>query len=487
VQPRYVPPSGLVLQRDFPVNKLGKGPKRVVTLWRKLYSRDTPECPLVLFSFAEGIATSYVQSKSAVADMGIHCSCWSQVLFLNTGSNWLIEDAYKAFQCHIMNFPTIVHHIKFVSSLPVAMLQAWHETPAQPNECLEAHPQMVKALEMASAKLFAPTANAAGENGSAENQRALATLKMAQVFPLDEDSGHMWPTLVSSEMLFSGLSSDVPPFAYSMRQARDVNRGCIRLLEMLGMNYRPSFEQVIRWLEILREKFGTSVLPEQELTAAITLVKIAFSERNYVSVEIQPQELAKCPLPDKGGILSSPTAMVFDDAPWLKSRLDTTKLPLVHPNISDECAAWYGVVPLSKGIKEIPDEVTPLDESLVPAEVRKSLELWTHNISSTAFRYSVLRAGSHAHNKTARQFSEAQLSARLKALRRVRMVAAKNIKSKFLLTVSSSSPGEKGKDVTGASGGSPALLHAGPDVIASGQPSLFYVLYGDEETRGSRL
>lgn len=71
----------------------------------------------------------------------------------------------------------------------------------------------------------------------------------------------------------------------------------------------------------------------------------------------------------------------------------------MNKDISNDCATWFGVVPLSQAVREKPADVQPLSMDRVPADIGTSLALWTRNIRSAGFRSSVRRAGAHAHNK----------------------------------------------------------------------------------------
>ncbi|CAM9928879.1 unnamed protein product, partial [Sphacelaria rigidula] len=124
-------------------------------------------------------------------------------------------------------------------------------------------------------------------------------------------------------------------------------RSYVELLKALGVPEKFSPHDFIAVLRKLQAKSQGRPLDGYGLEMAVGMVrvlsKLSPAERARIDSEI-------ILVPEKNGPLLLPaTDLVYDDAPWLTSRLRQVNLRLVHPDVGDEVAKAVGV----RGLREM--------------------------------------------------------------------------------------------------------------------------------------
>ncbi len=495
LEPRFSPPASIVLSEHFdPTKVVSRSMRDLIIRWRKYYRPGNfEECPLTLFPFRG----NYVHfSRKTEFFSSMYCGSWSQVMILSSSegiSTYQLTKVEDLGTVDILTFPSIIEHIKLLASLPFEVLKNWHEQGFVESE---GYP-MKKMFHHAYAYLFVRMELHTMSNRSLDSLDSLdiQLKRLIGDFPfllLDEKRLNLsarawqWPTFVSPSQLFKQMKVDVPPYAFRVGNClSEVGYHASGLISALRLSDLPTFDQCLAWANTFYQHYASrgQVLQDQNLNTALGFIEMGY-QASFDSIyggddnlTLPPlHESLRFPTPDRHGRFHNPQKLVFDDAPWLKERVDYDKLPLIHGNIARKIAIWLGAQPMSLAICEVPAQVERLDDSSIPSFIMEKLTLWTRNLKSSGFRASVRRAGQHNQNKKGgdsnNQFKNDEVTRRLAALAGAKVEAASNISSRFTI------PTIDNLDVTLKNEGSPALLSFGHGVR---QPIMYLLLENDAQ------
>lgn len=106
------------------------------------------------------------------------------------------------------------------------------------------------------------------------------------------------------------------------------------LLELLGVKKEPSAADILRWLDDVAANEGVYRNDARTLSEA-GLVLTDKMLRLLSKLQITDEVLSNLLLPDVNRVLYPARRLVLNDAPWLSQRIDSSKLRICHPRISD--------------------------------------------------------------------------------------------------------------------------------------------------------
>lgn len=346
---------------------------------------------------------------------------------------------------------------------------------------------------------------------------------------------------IQASQLYGSIDEDIPPYAWSLSRAHRDVRLSSNLIEALKIERIPRYHTVHQWSADLAAQAGGHPLSADQLSTAVKIANVA---AKILTTLPQPSAhmihgaaaspaadgtdatgsdhnrpaLAGIYLPDKNGVLRLSTRdLFFDDAPWLDTRIDRSRVPLIHQKVSGSTALALGVRALSSAVREVVErrevELVGGRGSDTSHDVSRAVAKWNENISAPAFQGAIRRAARHRqansgfendskradrsrgnHGGASIGLTEAQVALRISLLSRARLVLASRLPSSFLL-----SAGQEGEvDVTARRDGSQAVLvledeygntvssprQRGGDAVAAaamgGTPVVYLLLEKDE-------
>jgi len=421
---------------DFPMDlaaafrQLGDGP-----------SRQRRGSQLVPF------AGAVVPSFSALRE---HASCWSRRTVVRGGGDGTLVLSAKLGASPEASAEDVAAHLVGMASLAPALLRAHDDARPRGSTRSRRAPTVEDQMSYACESLgYAVTAG-----GATEARSARRTVGDAPILLLRRSTGaDATYAFAPAARVFDGLTSDddAPPLVLSAddRLHAAVVAALARypgLGPALGMRRRPARED----LRFFAAELGSGPLDGAGVEAAARLCRL---EAAALTTAAGTEVLAPLPVPDASGRLRSATEVLYDDAPWLAGRLDRSRVPLAHGKVERRVAAALGCRPLSRAVDETAGAVTPRPAETLPPAVAAAVAQWRSNARAPAFRAALRRAHARARLLAVSETTAPVLDAgRLESLKRVDVVAAERLESRFDLA---------GVDVTRDAKGSPALVVPG--------------------------
>lgn len=241
---------------------------------------------------------------------------------------------------------------------------------------------------------------------------------------------------VRPDQLFTDLSDDIPPFAYTHWSAsRTFSASLVSgltsgnsatLATVLQIRAMPSSDEVMLWFQILAAENANVVLGDDILATVINLAQLACAMLSVAEEGSSSSfDVNAIYLPDTRGVLHQCSSDIYiDDAPWLRGRLDTNKFVCIHSQVPSQLATILGVRTLSESVVEV---VTPNSielygssanhnvSSALEREVVTCVEKWNENLRSAAYVGALRKAiQASSNNNTSISSSGANMKSKSK-------------------------------------------------------------------------
>jgi len=158
--------------------------------------------------------------------------------------------------------------------------------------------------------------------------------------------------LVKASRLFFRLKEDLSPYMFEVPRAFGAYD---KLLEQLGTKSMPTMQDYSDFLQELKRETGNQPLNPNELNAVLRCVNLIASELKAEGDTLSSFGIDLY-LPDDMSVLLAQKFCLYNDAPWLRGRVDPRKLRMVHPKISLETCGVIGIMSVSEVVREILEE-----------------------------------------------------------------------------------------------------------------------------------
>jgi hypothetical protein len=177
-------------------------------------------------------------------------------------------------------------------------------------------------------------------------------------------------------------------------------------------------------------------------------VELVINVLKSIPDDTSPVLLGDVLAPDAHGRLAPINRLVLNDASWLQSRIDSTKLAIAHPRLAKIPVVSAGIELLSKAVREVlMPGFTP-----VAAPPNPKVDRWSNTLSSAWFREGLRRILGDRPGDTI-QHADKLRAARMSVfqLANLRLSAVQELRSRFVLV-------RTGEDITIEAAGSKGLV-----------------------------
>ena len=262
---------------------------------------------------------------------------------------------------------------------------------------------------------------------------------------------------VTSDMLYFDLKHVLSGYGYQFSlvdSSLSQLSAWHKLATLLGVRRRPLFADLQAMLHDIRDAHARR---HQELQQrgkvsngrlSSTQIELVVSILSAVPEDTSHADLQELLAVDDSGRMLQIKELVLNDADWLESRIDASKLAIASSRLSKIPTISAMIEPLSRAVHEsLQPGFAP-----VPAPTNPKVERWSSTITSTWFREGVRRILSDRPGDTV-EMSDKKSAARIAVyqLANLQLSAVNELQSKFVLARS-------GVDVTKEPLGSMGLV-----------------------------